>query len=308
MEWLKPSLFIALALTATAAHAESNQRNAKAIEVTLPTATNPVVLETDADGKVVLNTNQNFPPIANDLPKTGAAAKANATTKKKAKAAAAKATTTAVKAAVAAVPAPVAANAPVNAPVPAPVTVTTNAVSAAAAGAATAPAVQKLTSFSALIPADPSSELDPPALTPAAPGPTAMESITRLTASVDAAQQEQATAQDKPSLPAAAEAAVILSRNQFYPSRITVPNGTRVRIWFTTVETRPAALVVEGLKMQRWIASDSNSNFAGGAPGYFELQRELTRERVTEITLQPNTGTYPFFDALSGARGEIVVE
>jgi hypothetical protein len=74
------------------------------------------------------------------------------------------------------------------------------------------------------------------------------------------------------------------------------------------VESKPAALIVEGLKMQRWIASENASLTPSTAPDYFELQRELTRERVTEITLEPSAGTYPFFDALSGARGEIVVQ
>jgi hypothetical protein len=136
--------------------------------------------------------------------------------------------------------------------------------------------------------------------------PSVMEALFRQPASNS--ESAEAGTEAKPTLPAAAEAAVILSRNQFYPSRINVPQGTRVRIWFTTVEPRPAALVVEGLKMQRWIASENNSVTSGNSPGYFELQREVTRERVTEITLQPSAGTYPFFDALSGARGEIVVE
>ena len=151
-------------------------------------------------------------------------------------------------------------------------------------------------------------EIAPPdEITPSA---VAAAPTTAAPAATSTAATSATAAQETPQqlLPAAAEAAVILSRNQFYPQRVHVPQGTRVRIWFTTVEAKPAALIVEGLQMQRWIASENPSLSASSTPGYFELQREVTRDRVTEITLQPSAGKYPFFDALSGARGEIVVE
>jgi hypothetical protein len=182
------------------------------------------------------------------------------------------------------------------------------------------PATPSLTlnkNFPPLVPAtsdlmpDPSEALMPPpqsavqALTNAA-----TTNAMGLTGTVPTpAPTPQATTQSTENvLPATAEAAIILSRNRFYPSKIQMPAGTKVRIWFTTVESKPAALIVEGLKMQRWIASENASLTPSTAPDYFELQRELTRERVTEITLEPSAGTYPFFDALSGARGEIVVQ
>lgn len=179
------------------------------------------------------------------------------------------------------------------------------------------PATPNLTlnrNFPPLVPAtsdlmpDPSEALMPPAQ-------SAMEALTNAPAA-NAAGLTGTVPNPTPApqgvienvLPAAAEAAIILSRNRFYPSKIQMPAGTKVRIWFTTVESKPAALIVEGLKMQRWIASENASLTPSTAPDYFELQRELTRERVTEITLEPSAGTYPFFDALSGARGEIVVQ
>ena len=191
-----------------------------------------------------------------------------------------------------------------------------------------APAMPKLNlnkNFPPLVPAtsdlmpDPSEALMPPAqsavqaltnaatsnvagFTGAVPTPTPTPTLTPTPA------PQAATPSTEVVLPAAAEAAVILSRNRFYPSKIQMPAGTKVRIWFTTVESKPAALIVEGLKMQRWIASENASLTPSTAPDYFELQRELSRERVTEITLEPSAGTYPFFDALSGARGEIVVQ
>lgn len=177
---------------------------------------------------------------------------------------------------------------------------------AANAPAIMLPVMPKLTlnkDFPPLVPAtsnmmpDPSEALMPPA----------QSAVQALTA-VPQAPTSNTPPNTEIVLPAAAEAAVILSHNRFYPNKIQMPAGTKVRIWFTTVESKPAALIVEGLKMQRWIASENSSLTPSTAPDYFELQREVTRERVTEITLEPSAGTYPFFDALSGARGEIVVQ
>jgi hypothetical protein len=184
------------------------------------------------------------------------------------------------------------------------------------------PAMPKLTlnkNFPPLVPAtselmpDPSEALMPPAQTAVqALSNAASANVAGLTGAAPTQVTNPLPAAAVPAvevvLPAAAEAAVILSNNRFYPSKIQMPAGTKVRIWFTTVESKPAALIVEGLKMQRWIAAENASLTPSTAPDYFELQRELTRERVTEITLEPSAGTYPFFDALSGARGEIVVQ
>ncbi|GEM_PF-4731506 len=182
------------------------------------------------------------------------------------------------------------------------------------------PVIPKLTlnkNFPPLVPAtsnmmsDPSEALMPPAQSAVqALTNAATTNVAGLTGAVPtpAGVSQGTTPNTEIVLPAAAEAAVILSHNRFYPNKIQMPAGTKVRIWFTTVESKPAALIVEGLKMQRWIASENSSLTPSTAPDYFELQRELTRERVTEITLEPSAGTYPFFDALSGARGEIVVQ
>ena len=103
--------------------------------------------------------------------------------------------------------------------------------------------------------------------------------------------------------------AVILSNNQFYPSRIRLREGIQTRLIFTTVNRKPAALVIEKLQVQRWVANE------GHVPGKteeersrFEANRELNSTRVTEVNFDPKKGIYSFHDALSGASGEITVE
>lgn len=110
------------------------------------------------------------------------------------------------------------------------------------------------------------------------------------------------------SMPAPAEVAVILSQNQFFPRKVHVSAIGQIRLWFTTVDPRPAALVLEGLKVQRWLAAELGMIPTAVGTEYYEVQRELTKERVTEVILQPPPGKYTFFDAVSGAEGELIVE
>lgn len=254
------------------------------IEISLPTSTNPLPAPIDARGKQIVT--KSFPPLApltvGNFPAAPALREPTPSPKNTIDESAALDLLS---------PTTAAAGAEVTKEKTATITDVVKAAATAAANATNSFAAKAATPESIAAP-----------VTVKAPAPVALPLLLPA-----AAQAAQPIDTEKPMLPPAAEAAVILSRNQFYPQRVHVPQGTRVRIWFTTVEAKPAALIVEGLKMQRWIASENSQN-TGNSSGYFELQRELTRDRVTEITLQPSAGTYPFFDALSGARGEIVVE
>lgn len=118
-----------------------------------------------------------------------------------------------------------------------------------------------------------------------------------------------AQAVQAPGLPAdyqGAEVAVILTRGQFIPSTIKLRTGMRTRLVFATVNPKPGALVIEGMNLQRWVPNGEPA--AQRPPERIEIEREVASDRVTEIVFDPISGNFPFHDALSGARGEIVVE
>lgn len=95
--------------------------------------------------------------------------------------------------------------------------------------------------------------------------------------------------------PAGSEIAVILYQDTFYPSKINLRAGAPATLVFATVNKKPAALIIEPIAVQRWIASG-------------EINREVNSERVTVVSFEAVKGRYRFHDALGGARGEIVVE
>ena len=92
--------------------------------------------------------------------------------------------------------------------------------------------------------------------------------------------------------------AVLLANNQFFPSRIRLKEGMQTRLIFATLNKKSAALIIEKLQVQRWIAREEKQ----------EITREISSSKVTEVLLNPVRGSYSFYDAISGASGEIVVE
>lgn len=103
--------------------------------------------------------------------------------------------------------------------------------------------------------------------------------------------------------------AVILSNNQFFPSKIRLKEGMQTRLIFTTLNKKPAALVIERLQIQRWIAKEGEPQPKSELErSRLEINRELVSTKVTEIVLDPKAGTYSFHDAITGASGEINVE
>jgi hypothetical protein len=110
-------------------------------------------------------------------------------------------------------------------------------------------------------------------------------------------------------LPGVVDFSVILSGSQFYPSRIRMKSSPKSRIIFTSTGRKPAALVFEKLQINRWIAGEAEKPAEGSArPSKIEEYRELSTSRVTEISFEANPGKYQFYDALSGAAGEIIVD
>lgn len=110
--------------------------------------------------------------------------------------------------------------------------------------------------------------------------------------------------------PPAPEIAVILHNKQFFPSRIRLKAGIPTKVYFTTTGERPAAIVVEQLQVQKWLAKELGDRKLASEydKAKFEVSRELMQNKMTEITFEPRRGTYSFHDAISGAKGQIVVE
>jgi hypothetical protein len=159
---------------------------------------------------------------------------------------------------------------------------------------------------------NPKSEIPVPAILPPPPTVAALPTVEASTPSQVAPllPEPKRSALTEFSGP---DVAVILARNQFYPSTIRLRSGSATRLLFTTVNRKPGALILERLEIQRWIPGDSG-NTAGNRPmteaerARSEVDREVTSEKITEVLIDPKPGSYGFYDALSGATGEIVVE
>ena len=105
------------------------------------------------------------------------------------------------------------------------------------------------------------------------------------------------------------EIAIIFSKGRFRPDRFRIPANKKVRLLFATTQKRPAALIIEKLKVQRWIAKEEQEKKKHPIFRHSgEITREISAQKVTEILVNPETGTYKFHDALSGAMGEFIVE
>lgn len=94
------------------------------------------------------------------------------------------------------------------------------------------------------------------------------------------------------------EISVILAKERFYPTQIRLRSGAPTTLVFSTVNKKPAALVIEQAIQGRSVAMESPS----------EITREINSENVTVISLSPAKGKFNFHDALGSARGEIIVE
>ncbi len=105
------------------------------------------------------------------------------------------------------------------------------------------------------------------------------------------------------------DVAIILAHNQFYPSTIRVRSGAPTRLLFTTVNRKPGALILERMDVQRWIPGEPEAKpMTEAERARTEVDREVTAQKITEVLIEPKPGNYSFYDALSGATGEIIVE
>lgn len=103
-------------------------------------------------------------------------------------------------------------------------------------------------------------------------------------------------------LPGVSDFSIILSGDKFFPSVIRMKqNGNKNRLLFITAGAKPAALVFVKPRIQRWISSQTEGQSV-------EEYREVNGSKITEIEFNAEPGNYEYYDALSGARGEIKVE
>lgn len=105
------------------------------------------------------------------------------------------------------------------------------------------------------------------------------------------------------------EVAIILVNKEFYPAKVRLKGGVQTRLFFTTTNEKPAAVIVEQLQIQRWVAKENEMEpQTESERAKWEAAKEVSRNRVTEITVEPRKGTYIFLDAITGAKGQLIVE
>ncbi len=106
------------------------------------------------------------------------------------------------------------------------------------------------------------------------------------------------------------EFAILLTDGKFRPARVRLRAGETSKILFTTLGPKPAALIIERLRVQKWLTrpEEAAKRSPASVAAPWEINRELTANRLTEIAIEPVKGNYTFHDAISGASGEIIVE
>jgi len=181
---------------------------------------------------------------------------------------------------------------------------------AAAPAAASMPALQPLA-------APPSAKTQPKVSTPtitvsdSVPAPVAAPSPQR-TPSNDTKEKfvETKVSLEDPTNVHGPEFAILLTDGKFRPARVRLKAGETSRILFTTLGPKPAALIIERLRVQKWLTrpEEANKRSPASVNAPWEVNRELSANRLTEIAIEPVKGNYMFHDAISGAAGEIIVE
>lgn len=102
-------------------------------------------------------------------------------------------------------------------------------------------------------------------------------------------------------VPGTNDISIILTDSEFFPSIIKMRPTEKSRLLFISTSQKPAALIFTKPQIQRWLATSSNTKIQ-------TEKKEITSSRVTPIEFSAEPGTYKFYDALSGAAGEIQVE
>lgn len=138
--------------------------------------------------------------------------------------------------------------------------------------------------------------------TPAAPARAPSNSTEKMV--------ETKVSLDDPTSVRGPEVAIVLTDGKFRPARLRLRAGETTRLLFTTLGHKPAALIIERLRVQKWLSrpEEAAKRTPASASAPWEANRELSSTRLTEISLDPVRGNYTFHDAISGATGEIIVE
>ena len=117
------------------------------------------------------------------------------------------------------------------------------------------------------------------------------------------------TVSELEALPGVNDFAIILSGDQFFPALIRMKNGGKSRLLFATTGQKSAALVFVRPKINRWIApKPTETSTLPREPASVEELREVNASKVAEIQFDAEPGVYQFYDALTGAKGQISVE
>lgn len=160
-------------------------------------------------------------------------------------------------------------------------------------------AVEEATSNSAQAPK--ASPLPPPSLVAAPPSVPVVER--------DLSSQNNRTVSELEALPGVNDFAIILSGDQFFPAQIRMKNGGKSRLLFVTTGQKSAALVFIRPRINRWISpKGERSPVTPREPSSVEEMREINASKVAEIQFDAEPGVYQFYDALTGAKGEVKVE
>jgi hypothetical protein len=106
------------------------------------------------------------------------------------------------------------------------------------------------------------------------------------------------------------EVAVIISNKQFFPARLRMREGVQTKLYFTSTDERPAAVVIEKLQVQRWVAKENEGPKTTSEldKAKWEVTKEVNKHTITEILISPVRGNYSYHDVISGAKGQIIVE
>ncbi|NBX04294.1 MAG: hypothetical protein EBR02_09615 [Alphaproteobacteria bacterium] len=136
----------------------------------------------------------------------------------------------------------------------------------------------------------------------AQPAPVAKKDEKVADTSIALESEKQSVSSELVALPGVSDFSIIFSGDKFYPSVIRMKqNGNKNRLLFVSLGSKPAALVFVKPRIQRWISNESGNQSA-------EEFREVNSSKITEIEFSAEPGNYEYYDALSGARGEIKVE
>jgi hypothetical protein len=196
-----------------------------------------------------------------------------------------------------------------EAPAPATAAVPVPAPATPEVAAAPAPATPAAPKAAPPGPAPSAPNLAGPVALPAIAGPPPPE-VSRAPTNSSSAENVTETKVNitDPTIARGPEMSIILSDGKFRPSRIRLKAGETTRLLFTTLGHKPAALIIERLRVQKWLTRPEEAVRRTPSSAPWEVNRELSSNRLTEVALDPVRGNYTFHDAISGAAGEIVVE